>query len=144
MPKYPKPTRRTVVSPGKYEVQVVGAKNQISQNGNEMIVLRISVAGAARLFSDHLVFTESSLWKIADFLTAMGEEADEEHDIEPGNYLGRVALAKVGVEEYNGRAHNKIEKWLPPITESEKADRASQVKLATAGDANPASQEEAE
>ena len=113
MPKF-----RAFVEPGKYEVSVVGAKSSVSKKGNQMITLRLSVEGAHRLFSDHLVFTESSFWKVADFLIAMGHPPSGEVDLDfdPQNYVGCTAVALVGVEEFNGRSQNKIERWLPPTS----------------------------
>lgn len=112
MPKFHK--SRTVLPPGDYEVRVASATDKVSANENEMIVLRLSVEGHPQLFSDHLVFTESSSWKIAQFLTAMGEEVADDVDIHAADYVGRCARALIGVEEFNGIPKNRIEKWLSP------------------------------
>jgi Protein of unknown function (DUF669) len=123
MPRYRKTSTRCVAQAGKYEVLVVSAKNQRSKAGNQMITLGLSLSegGAPGLVFDHLVFTESCCWKIADFLTAMGETLSDEMDIEPSNYVGRTAFARVGIEDFNGHTQNKIEKWLPPESKAAKA-----------------------
>jgi hypothetical protein len=113
MPKY----RKVIwsVPPGEYQVEVVSAEERESKNGNETIALRLSIEGEgdARTFPDHLVFTESCYWKIAQFLTAMGEEATDDKDIRAADYVGRRARAVVGVQKFKGLPQNKIDAWLP-------------------------------
>jgi hypothetical protein len=111
MAKYRKPSH---VPAGQYEVHVINATSRISRNGNEMVVLKLSVdAGRGTIF-DHLVFTEEADWRIASFLTAVGIELGQGDDIDPALFVGRRARALVKVDTFDGRLQNKIEKWLPP------------------------------
>jgi Protein of unknown function (DUF669) len=133
MPRYHK--SRAVLPSGKYQVKVIGAKDEISKNGNPMITLRLSVKvkGASRVFFDHLVFTDSSDWKVAEFLTAMGEELTDEMDIKPYEYVDRTALARVGIKEFEGQLQNFIERWLPPESSAGKATEAPSSTVPTSG-----------
>jgi hypothetical protein len=89
-----------------------------------MIVLELCAGDSDVRFLDHLVFTESSAWKIAQFLNAMGEELIDQ-DIDPDDYIGRTARAIVGAREYQGRIQNCIESWLPPESTSAAASSPS-------------------
>ena len=112
MPRY----RHTqpVVPEGEYNVTVMSATEGRSKSGNEMIVLRLSPEGSTHWFSEHLVFSDSSYWKIAQFLTAIGKKLKGDEDIKPEDCLGRIARAIIGVKEFEGRSENVIKKWLPP------------------------------
>jgi Protein of unknown function (DUF669) len=111
MPRY----RHTqpVVPEGEYDVTVMSATEGRSKSGNEMIVLRLSAEGSKHWFSEHLVFSDASYWKIAQFLTAIGKHLKGDEDIKPEDCLGRTARAIVGVKEFGGRSENVIKKWLP-------------------------------
>lgn len=113
MPTYRK--NSSVVPAGEYQIRVLGAMSQVSKKGNEMIRLHLSAGSLAHCFHDYLVFTEECALKIAQFLTAMGEEVPDEKDVNPDDYIGRTGRALVGVKEFNRRLQNTIEKWLPPM-----------------------------
>src|SRR5947209_128877 len=98
MPKYRH--IQLVVPPAEHDVTVMNAKLEHSKkSGNEMITLRLTVPGGSISFFDHLVFEDNSYWKIAQFLTAMGEEIADDQDINPNDYVNRTARAVVGVRE---------------------------------------------
>ena len=112
LPKYHK--SKSVVPAGEYEVRVETACLRRAKSGREMIEMELSIEGFRRWFRDYLVFDERCDWKIADFLTSMGEELTDEMEIDPNNYIGRTARVRVGVREFNNRLQNYVERWLPP------------------------------
>jgi len=122
MPKYRQ--IKFFAPPGEYQVEVVSAKERMSKNRNETIALRLSVGEDTLSFREDLVFTESSYWKVGQFLTAMGEEAADDKDIEAADYVGRTARALVGVREFRGLRQNYIERWLAPETANAESTQA--------------------
>jgi hypothetical protein len=108
-----------VVAPGEYNVTVMAATLRRSKSGNEMMVLRLSANGSKNWFSEHLVFSDRSYWRIAEFLTSMGKQLTGDEDINPADYIGRTGRAIVGVDDFNGRPQNVIKKWLPPKSEAD-------------------------
>ena len=111
MAKYKKPT---LLDPGEYEVEITKATPQISPNGNEMVVLTLSVEGTGTRLFDRLVYTESADWRIASFLTAIGIQLQEGEDIDERLFVGRKANVLVDVDMFEGRFQNKIKRWLRP------------------------------
>jgi|GEM_PF-6847503 len=103
-----------VVPPGEYDVTVMSATLAPTKAGHEMMVLRLCAPGSSKWFFERLVFAESSYWKIAQFLTAMGKQLTGDEEINPPDYVHRSGRAIVGVHEFNGRPENFIKKWLPP------------------------------
>jgi hypothetical protein len=124
----PKRNRPSYVPAGEYEVTVVNATSQISRNGNEMVVLKLSVEGGRGTIFDHLVFTEEADWRIASFLTAVGIELGQGDAIDPALFVDRRARALVKVEPFDGRFQNKIEKWLHPKDGADEGGAKSPLK----------------
>src|SRR5437879_296946 len=125
MPTYhaSEPTARPdFVQPGDYEVEVVNAEETVSQKGHDMIELKLRAEPGGAVFFDHLVFTESSFWKIDAFRAAIGERVtpDQEVEIHGDDLIGRKGRARLVVEEFNGRKRNKIGAWLLPAQAADK------------------------
>ncbi len=129
MPRY-QPPRRDAIAPGEYEVRVVNATEAISSTGAEMISLRLRVEPEGKLVFEHIVFTESAAWKIAEFLRAFGEDAAAEKDIQPADYIGRTARVRLTSVDYHGREENKVAKWLPRA----ESTRENDLSLGQVGD----------
>ena len=125
----------SVVPPGEYEVEIVGAYDCVSKNENEMMALKVRVKGHARIFFDHLVFSEASDWKIASYLISMGQEVadNEELDLRARDYIDRTARADVGVREFRGLKQNYIKKWLPPKSGAVEATKIPASMASTSG-----------
>lgn len=64
------------IYPGVYKFEVVEAVENVSTNGNEMIVLTLENSDGDRI-QDKLVFTEKALWKIESFLVSAGKKKPE-------------------------------------------------------------------
>jgi hypothetical protein len=113
-----------VVPPGEYEVKIVNGYDKVSHNGNAMMVFRLTVEGLSRSFVDCIVFTESSDWKIAAFLAAMGIRVSEndEIDLRARDFVGRTGRAVVGVHEYRGSSENCIVRWVPAESKAQVAN----------------------
>jgi hypothetical protein len=81
-----------------------------------MIELKLRAEPGGVVFFDHLVFTESSFWKIDAFRAAVGEKVtpDQEVEMHADDLIGRKGRARLNVEEYNGRKRNKVVAWLLP------------------------------
>ena len=100
---------------GEYEVEVIGAKEKRSGNQNDMIELKL-VTPEGAIFFDHLVFNEKCAWKIDAFRGATGETVTEGEDVnlEASDLIGRKGMARLTIEEFDGRKSNKVGAWLAP------------------------------
>ena len=119
MPTYraSEPTARPDFAPaGDYEIEVLNAEESVSKAGNDQIELKLKALPDGAVFFDHLVFTESSFWKIDAFRAAIGEKVmpDQDVEIHADDLIGRKGRARLTIEEYNGRKRNKIAAWLLP------------------------------
>lgn len=116
MPSYKASTpteRPDHVEPGDYEVEIIDALETTSRNGHEMIELKLRTSEGSYLY-DFLVFIPSAFWKIDAFRAATGEEVtpDEDVEITADDLIGRSGIARLTLEEYNGRKRNKVAAWL--------------------------------
>ena len=102
------------VPTGDYLLTVLEAAETVSQNGTEMIKLKLEVEGhGVRLF-DYLVASESSYWKIDTFRKAIGEAVTQGEEVEllAANLEGRQGYARLRIEDYQGKRNNKVDMWL--------------------------------
>lgn len=100
---------------GDYPFTVEAAVLKTSSNGNEMIELRLRLPKGGVAF-DHLVFSDSSGWKIDQFRTSIGELVllDEMVDVAPAELIGKTGLVHIIVEEWQGKKRNKVGSYLEP------------------------------
>jgi hypothetical protein len=111
-------TRPEYVNAGEYSVEITGAEETVSKNKNDMIELRLKVAPDGVVLFDHLVFADSSFWKIDAFRASIGEKVvpGEEIEIVADDLIGRTGKVRLIVEDYQGRKRNKVAAWLVPQT----------------------------
>jgi hypothetical protein len=111
-------SRPEYVNAGEYSVEITGAEETVSKNKNDMIELRLKVEPDGVVLFDHLVFAESSFWKIDAFRASVGEKVvpGEEVDIVADDLIGRTGKVRLIVEDYQGRKRNKVAAWLVPQT----------------------------
>ena len=120
MPSYrsSEPTiRPDYVEPGDYTVEVINASESISQKSrNELIELKLKVEPSGAIIYDNLVFTPNAFWKIDAFRAAIGEIVlpDEEVEIHADEFIGKRGLARLTIEEFQGRKRNRVAAWLVP------------------------------
>ena len=110
------------VEPGEYPCRIVGAKEKISEAGNDMIVLSVEIQGGP-IVNEHLVFTEKASWKIDQVRAAIGEAVIEGEQvlITPDRFVGKSA--RVVVIDEPGKKEdvkfNKIERWILPAKQDD-------------------------
>ncbi|NBQ16227.1 MAG: DUF669 domain-containing protein [Proteobacteria bacterium] len=109
---------------GDYSVTIVEASETVSRStGADMIKLTLDAEapdGATAKVFDYLVASASSAWKIDAFRRALGHEVVQGEPVELAaeDLIGRTLRARLKVEEFNGRANNKVEAWLAPLAAS--------------------------
>ena len=110
---------------GDYSVTIVEASETVSRStGADMIKLTLDAESpdgtqSTKVF-DYLVASASSAWKIDAFRRALGYEVVQGEPVELAaeDLVGRTLRARLKVEEFNGRANNKVEAWLAPLAAS--------------------------
>ena len=113
---------------GDYPVTIVEASETVSRStGADMIKLTLDAESpdgtqSTKVF-DYLVASASSVWKIDAFRRALGHEVVQGEPVELAaeDLVGRTLRARLKVEEFNGRANNKVEAWLAPLAASSNA-----------------------
>lgn len=128
---------------GDYSVTIVEASETVSRStGADMIKLTLDAEapdGATAKVFDYLVASASSAWKIDAFRRALGHEVVQGEPVELAaeDLIGRTLRARLKVEEFNGRANNKVEAWLAPLASSGNAPAAAPRAAAPTAPANP-------
>jgi Protein of unknown function (DUF669) len=116
---------------GDYSVTIVEASETVSRStGADMIKLTLDAEapdGATAKVFDYLVASASSAWKIDAFRRALGHEVVQGEPVELAaeDLIGRTLRARLKVEEFNGRANNKVEAWLAPLAGAGNAPAAA-------------------
>ena len=139
MPSYTASTpteRPDFIEPGNHHVEVVDAVESISKGGHEMIELKLRTTAGSYLY-DFLVFIPNAFWKIDAFRAATGDfvVADDCAEVLADDLIGRCGIARLTVEEYNGRKRNKVTAWIRP-TPGGKATAKPVTQTKSAADAN--------
>jgi hypothetical protein len=122
------------VPAGDYTVTIVEATETVSRaTGADMIKLTLLAEtpdGASAKVFDYLVASASSAWKIDAFRRALGHEIDPEELVEltAEELIGLTLRVRLKVENYNGKANNKVEFWLAPLLPTVPAASANAVK----------------
>lgn len=114
----PQASTGTHVPPGEYALRVIEATEDTSKGGNDMIKLKLRVlhddgTEGPALF-DYLVFQDSSLWKIDQFLKSAEQHPGEgvEIDLDVNQMIGWEVRGLLKVEDYKGNKNNKVESYL--------------------------------
>lgn len=108
--------RPEFLEPGDYEVEVIEAVETRSKAGNPMIELKLRTPAGSHLY-ELLVFTPNAFWRIDAFRLSIGDKISPEEtvNVAADDLVGRKGLARLVVEEYNGRKRNKVVAWLEEI-----------------------------
>lgn len=106
-----------IVPEGDYVAAFIDAEESLSQNQNEMLVVRVEILEGeykSRGLKDYLVFTEGAKWKLAQVLVAIGMEIPEgDFELAPTDLIGKTFGIRTIEEEYNGKPTAKIERYYP-------------------------------
>jgi hypothetical protein len=130
---------------GDYPVTILEASETVSRStGADMIKLTLDAESpdgtqSTKVF-DYLVASASSVWKIDAFRRALGHEVVQGEPVELAaeDLVGRTLRARLKVEEFNGRANNKVEAWLAPLAGSGNAPAPASLPAPLASPASPA------
>ena len=104
--------------PGTVDLEVVGAADETSGSGNEMIHLEMNIynaAGEKRYIHDYLVATDGAQFKVRQFCEATGLLAQyESGELDAEMCDGKIGKCKIAIEPARGEyaAKNKVQAYL--------------------------------
>jgi hypothetical protein len=109
-----------LLEPGDYRFRIVNATQKTARESrNEMIEIEARVINSdgteGRKIYDNLVFTEKALWKVDQFMAAIGVHPGEgrEITIDAEDLIGREFRATVRISKDNkDRDRNEIDAYL--------------------------------
>lgn len=105
-----------VLEPGVYLGTIKEVEQRTSSSGNEMFSVRWEVEG--RKVFDSLVFTEKALWKVRQYLKALGIQFEGDFELQPNDLMHKQATLVLIQEPYvnrdgQERMGNKIKEIKP-------------------------------
>lgn len=102
---------------GGYDFKVIDAEEKFSKAGNQMIELTLrcgDLADGPKVW-DYLVFAEKALWKVDQFMAAIGHggKPGDSLEIDADNLIGETGRVTLAVEKNDkGREVNKVESYV--------------------------------
>ena len=108
-----------LLEPGTYDFEVVKAEDKVSNSGNDMAELLISIErhdGRSVTVKDFLVAVDSMAYKLRHFAESVGLLASYERgEMIASQMEGLSGTCKIGIEPAKGdyRAKNKVIDYLP-------------------------------
>lgn len=93
------------------KIEITPAKT----SGNPMWKVTLKVTDeefAGRKLFTNLVLAENCLWKLKEFLAAIGVDADDAVDGDTEDLIGAECQVKVTQREYQGDIQNEVKKFL--------------------------------
>jgi hypothetical protein len=122
---------------GYYVAEIMEAKQEVSQNGNDMVVVRWKTNLGSTVF-DRFVLLPQSLWVLRTALDCMGYDTpDGPFDLDVDDLVGEKCGLEIVNEEYE-------EKDQPRVTGYLTVDTAEQYVAEQGGELPEAEEEEAE
>lgn len=96
---------------GVYPAIVIKAEEKTSKSGNPMLVVSLKAMdknGESTTVQEYLASTEKSIWKIDNFMWAIGicPQAGQTVSIMPNQIIGKSCYVRVGVEKGESRDFN--------------------------------------
>lgn len=106
---------REPLEEGVYTLVVSDAKETLSSSKNPMIELVFDVQDVEgdRKLWDNLVLIDKCLWKVKEFMTAVGYDTSEVVSMDILELIGQTVQAKVLQVPYNGDIKNEVKKYYP-------------------------------
>jgi len=96
---------------GEHVVKLVSYEEGTSQEGNDKISVKFEVvkgeSAGARVY-ETFVLTEKALFKLKGYLEAVGIKADGKLKIDLDKLVGKVCIANIADDDYNGKIRSKI------------------------------------
>lgn len=94
--------RFSVLEPGRYNARIVHAKEDVSNSGNDMLVLEVEVFGpeGTVIVKDWLLSTERMVWKLQHLCEALGLSAKyAAGELKPEDVAGRSCCVDTSIEK---------------------------------------------
>lgn len=108
--------KREPLPEGTYQVSVTKVEQSTAKtSGNALLKVAFAVMDEGfekrKLFTN-LVLQDNCMWKVAEFLGAVGLPCDAMVDIDTDELIGLTCSVKVAQREYQGEIQNEIKKFL--------------------------------
>jgi hypothetical protein len=122
---------------GYYVAEIAKAEQEVSQNGNDMIVVRWKTNINSTVF-DRFVLVPQSLWVLRTALECMGMDVpDGPFDFDVDDLVGQTCGLEITNEEYEEKDQPRVTGYLPP-------EVAEQYIEESGGEVAPSDEEEEE
>lgn len=105
---------RKALPEGIYQLQVAKLEETTSSTGNPMWKVEydvLDVEGGRKLW-ENFVLIDKALWKLQEFLEAVGVDTSQVVDLDPQELVGMTVQAKVEQDTYQGETVNRVKKIL--------------------------------
>jgi hypothetical protein len=123
------------IAPNEYLMKCVGVTDEISKQGNNMLVFKfegLEKASKGRSFRMHCTLGANALWKLKQTLRAMGiEVTDEPSELNPDDVVDIEVLGTVVDDTYEGKPISRLAEVRSP-DEIEDDDKPAASKKPTA------------
>ncbi len=109
---------------GYYVAEIQKAEQEVSQNGNDMIVVRWKTNINSTVF-DRFVLVPQSLWVLRTALECMGIDVpDGPFDLDVDDLVGMTCGLEITNEEYEEKDQPRVTGYLPPQTAEQYIEEA--------------------
>lgn len=99
-----------VLPEGTYRVRIADADKAVSQNGNDMLNIKLEVSGSNSLLFHHIVFLNDRPEITNRMLTQFFDSFKDipEGDFNMANWIGKVGACTVKHQEYKGETRASV------------------------------------
>ena len=103
--------KNNVMGEGKQHLTITGAKEGLSTNGTNVIVVDFKDETGA-FVRDNICLEDPGAFKCQNFMKALGLDEDTFANMEASDLVGMELDAEIKLEEYNGEQRSKVSKYL--------------------------------
>lgn len=99
---------------GEHIIKLVSLEEKTTANGDDMLTGKFQVVkgnSTGAIIYDNFVLTQKALWKLKLYLESLGVKADGKVLLDTEKLKGKVCIAVVSHEEYNGNEKAKIDTY---------------------------------
>jgi hypothetical protein len=121
----------TLCDEGRHLAALCAAEDKETQSGDTMIVAQFEILTGASKGSkvyENFPLTPKALWKLKQYMEALGVKADGKLKINTDKLMGRRCFIDVNHEEYDGKLRARIAQFLPIGKEPEPDDEEEEVE----------------